>query len=215
MALIRKEIDNEKDWKAARLKQGIGASSSAAIVGMSPFQTSTELWQELTGQKERPDISGKEEVIRGHTLEPILRELFIATHPEYRMEYHPYDLLFQDSRPWAFCTLDGELEDTETGQKGIWECKTASLSNKAAWNKWDRRCPDNYYCQILWQFAASGYDFAILYAALFSLNGQITIREYFFNRKDCEEDMEWLMSEAEKFWQHVKAKTMPPMKLNL
>ena len=215
MALQRKAIADYDTWIAERKKQGIGASSAAAIVNMSPFMTSTDLWRELTGQKERPDISNKEEVIRGHKLEPILRELFIATHPQFTMEYHPYDLLFQESRPWAFCTLDGELCETETGKHGIWECKTASLSNKAAWAKWDGKTPDPYFIQLLWQISASGYDFAILYGALFALNGSITIREYRYERVDFEEDIKWLMEEAEKFWQHVQSKTMPPMKLIL
>lgn len=211
--MARRKIDNHDDWILARKEQGIGASSAAAIVNMSPFQSSTDLWKELTGQKERPDISDKEEVIRGHKLEPILRDLFVSTHPQFEMEYHPYDLLFQESRPWAFCTLDGEIVETETGKHGIWECKTASLSNKAAWAKWDGKAPDQYFIQLLWQMSASGYDFAILYGALFSLNGSITIREYRYEREDFEDDIAWLMAEADKFWQHVQNRTMPPMKL--
>ena len=213
--LQRKQIDNHDDWINARKTQGIGASSAAAIVGLSPFQSSTDLWRELTGQAEPKDLSDSEVVKRGHELEPILRNMFEVLHPEYRLEYHEFDLLYRTYRPWAFCTLDGELTEIETGRRGLIEIKTASLSNKAAWAKWDGRIPDNYLVQCLWQLECSGFEFAILYGALFSLNGSITIREYLIEKKEYEQDIEWLMGEAEKFWQHVQDRTLPPVKITL
>lgn len=215
MGVERKKLNNRQDWQIERQKQGIGASESAAIVGLSPWQSNIELWDIKTGNKKPKDLSANPDIIRGHRLEPTLRELFGALNPEYEIEYHEFDLVYQSERPWLYATLDGELTETETGRKGVLEIKTAAPQNKAAWSKWDSAVPANYMTQIYHQLLATGYDFAILFAALSTASGQIILRAYSFERSGLEEDLKWLLGEETAFWKSVQERKMPGIRVTV
>ena len=209
--LKRKELKSRSAWLKAR-QSGIGASEAAAVVGLSPWLTATELWELKTGIKEDKDKSDDEFISQGVRLEPVLRDLFGATHPDYTIEYHPYGILYQSDRPWLFATLDGELTDKD-GRKGILEIKTATPNGKAGWAKWDNQIPQQYFVQIVHQLLATKYDYAILYAALFNQEGNIFIREYSLEAEDAEMDMEWLLGRETEFWQSVESKSVPAMSI--
>lgn len=209
----RKQISDHDTWLKERLN-GIGASESAAIVGLSPYMSANELWELKMGIRKAKDISDNEVVARGVALEPALRHLFSANHSEMQVDYFPYDLISQEGREWLFATLDGELTD-EDGHKGILEIKTASPNGSQGWSKWDNQIPSNYYIQNLHQLLATGYDFVILYAALFTRDGQIIIREYRIDREDVEAEMEWLLKEENIFWEKIQSKELPSVKLVL
>ncbi len=211
--LLRKRINDRDAWLSER-KTGLGASESGAVLGVSSFMTATDLWKIKTGLTEPKDISGNDVVARGVRFEPAIREMFKAAHPEWTVEYHPYDMLYQEERPWMFATLDGEIT-TPDGEKGILEIKTASPTGKSGWENWNGQIPMAYYCQIAHQLNSTGYSFAILYAALFAQDGQITLREYLFNAEDMREDMQYVLEEETNFWQSVMDRKMPPMKLVL
>lgn len=192
---------------------GIGGSDAAAVIGLSPWLSAVDLWKIKTREKSPKDLSDNKLVQRGHDLEDPLRNLFMAIHKELTLEYHEFDQLYQDGREWLFVTLDGELTECETGRRGLLEVKTASPIGKSGWMKWDHRIPDNYMVQLYHAFLATGFDFAYLFAALFGSDEQITLRTYYIERQDVEEDLNWLLGEEERFWQHVQDRTMPPMKL--
>ena len=204
-----------EDWLATR-GMGIGASEAAAAVGMSPWQTPIELWQLKSGIIAPKDLSGNAAVEQGNRMEPIIRDFFMGMHlDEYALDYHPYDIIFQEERPWLFATLDGELTDA-TDRKGILEIKTATPNGKAGWDKWaNGNLPQNYYIQTLHQMLATGYEFVRLFAALYSMNGDITLREYEIERDDDRDDMEWLLEQETEFWQKVQRGIMPAMPLIL
>ena len=50
---------NAADWLAKRQEIGIGASQAACILGLNPYKSNTELWQELTGRKQADDFTAK------------------------------------------------------------------------------------------------------------------------------------------------------------
>lgn len=196
--LIREHYENREEWLAHRMR--IGGSEIAAVIGQSPFMSNVELWELKTGKRKPKDLSGNENVKYGVRLEGALRGLFQAEHPEMQVEYYPYDILYQDDTPYIGCTLDGELTETATGKKGILEIKTSQMVSKVAGLKWDGQVPMNYYCQCLAQLIATGWDFVCLYAQLKRLDGDSAIRLYRFDREDCQADMGWIKSEAERFW---------------
>ena len=45
-----------EDWLEER-KKGIGGSDAATILGLNPYKTSIDLWEEKTGRKDAEDIS--------------------------------------------------------------------------------------------------------------------------------------------------------------
>lgn len=198
--LKRIACEDRESWLIARGRQGIGGSEAAAAVGLSPWMTPLELWRLKTGQTKAKDLSGNAAVEKGNQWEPILRDLFAATHPEYQVEYHQYDILYQDERPWLFATLDGELLK-EDGRKGVLEIKTATPNGKTGWGKWSNgSMPENYYVQCCHELLASGFDFVRLFACLFSMDGSYTIKEYEVERCDAQDDIDWLLEQETRFW---------------
>ena len=147
-------------------------------------------------------------------MEPILRAFYAGMRPEYRIVHYPFDILFQEERPWMFASLDGELLLDD--RRGILEIKTATPNGKAGWEKWaDGKMPQNYYVQCLHQLLATGYDFVNLFAVLYSMNGDITLREYEIEREDVKSDLDWLMTEETKAFGYLERGEMPPQRLIL
>lgn len=212
--LERIVCNSREDWLEQR-NAHLGASEVAAAVGISPFKTPIRLWEEKTGRKKPSDLSGNPAVLFGQKAEEYLRGLYLAEHPEFTGDYHPFDILYQRERPWMTCTLDCELTNTTTNTKGILEIKTAETARKAQLEKWDGKVPDYYFAQLLHQQIVCGeeYKFSVLYAKLKLLNGNSSLREYEFTREDLAADREWLLTEAERFWWYVEHDTMPPVTL--
>lgn len=212
--LVRLTFQNREEWLAGR-GRGIGGSEAAAAIGMSPWKTPLTLWKEKIGAAKAPDLSGNAAVEQGRRMEAPIRAFFMAQHPEYELYYGEYDILFQNDRPWLFATLDGELTERAAGRKGILEIKTSTIQKSADWEKWRDQVPPNYYCQCLHQMLAAGYDFAILYAALYDYRGNLTFPPpYVFERTDREADLKWLLEKETSFWKSVETGTMPAQVLN-
>lgn len=206
------ELDNRESWLEYR-KASIGASEIAAAVGLSPFKTQLDLWKEKTGRVQPKDISSNPSVMFGNKAEEHLRGLYMAEHPEFDLEYHPYRIYIDDELPYLTATLDGELIEKETGRRGVLEIKTADCSKKAKIQEWKDAIPQYYYCQVIQQQMITGYDFSVLYAKLKYLNGDSALRSYEFDRSDLIEDIKWLREKAEEFWRYVANDIMPPLRL--
>lgn len=207
--LKRKVFEDRESWLAGR-GASIGASEAAAVIGMSPFESQYELWERKTGIKPPKDLSGNAVIEYGVRLEPALRTMFQAEHPELTVEYHQFDVLYQSERPWMTATLDGELTDAD-GRKGILEIKTSSVGKKSQYDKWRDAVPINYLAQTMHQMLVTGWDYVYLYAQLVKLNGDSEIRTYLIKAEEHKEDMEWLLSQETKFWQEfIMPRKAPP-----
>ena len=202
-----------EEWLSCR-EGHIGASEAGAIIGVG-FISKIDLWKIKTGKSHPKDLSGNEAVAYGTRAEDALRQLFMAKHPELRLDYRPYDFVYQSERPWLRATLDGELTDIESGARGILEIKTTSCLSRADWAKWNGRVPDGYYAQLTHQFLATGFDFAFLFAELMGKDGSSSLREYLFMRDEMQEDMDFLLGEEEKFWHCVETDKIPAVPLRL
>lgn len=210
-----KHFPNREAWLKGRKDfPGIGASEAASIVGASSWMSASELWQLKTGRKEPKDLSLNEQVSYGTHAEEHIRALFMLKHPEYKLEYRPFDFMYQKERPWLRCTLDGELVVPD-GERGTLEVKTAQIQSKSQYAQWNNRIPDHYLVQLLHQFLATGYSFAYLTAELMYTDGSSTLRSYYFRAQDYYDDMEWLLEEEEKFWDSVLNQKTPNVKLFL
>lgn len=204
---------SREDWLQAR-HSFIGGSDAAAILGLNPWKTNVELWEEKTGRKEKEDISDKEAVKFGSMAEPYLRELFRLDNPDLEVRYMENNMFLNDTYPWAHASLDGWLKDRE-GRTGILEIKTTSVQNYASVKKWENRIPDNYYCQILHYFLVTGFDFAIVKARLkFDFeNPYCQIRHYRIERQECENDIILLMDAERRFAENIKNDIRPSLLL--
>ncbi len=134
-------------WKAMR-KKFVCASDSATVLGISPYSTPLQLWEEKLGLRpERPANSAME---RGTRLEPIARDIFekkyrILMMPEVKI--HPIDT-------WMMASLDGISLDG----KEILEIKCTNRKNheiaKAG------KIPEYYKPQVQHQIYVSGVDYS-------------------------------------------------------
>lgn len=206
-----------KEWLKARQK-GIGGSDAASVLGISPWKTNVQLWEEKTGITEPEDISEKEVVRFGKESEAAIRQLFQLDFPEYQVSYDEFGIIANEPDcPFIFATLDGELTD-QNGRKGILEIKTTEIRRPIDWKKWKGQVPDYYYAQIVHQLLATGYDFAILKARIrerrdiFGEFGwSVTVRHYLFERSPLLEDIAYLKEKEIAFWRAVQTKTRPAL----
>ncbi|MBO5163217.1 MAG: YqaJ viral recombinase family protein [Ruminococcus sp.] len=205
--------ENREEWLKLRLN-GIGGSDAGTVIGVNKYKTNVQLWEEKTGITVPEDISDKPAVNFGKHAEPHLRELFrLDYQKEYDLDYHEFYMYVNDSYPFIFATLDGELTD-KGGKKGILEIKTVTIQNAMQWAEWEDKIPDTYYAQILHQLAATGWEFAILRAYIrYYKNGvlKVTMRKYTIERNDVQADIDYLIQRESAFWKDVTRKTRPAL----
>ena len=172
-------LNSREEWLEKR-KSYIGGSDAGAVVGMNPYKSNVELWEEKTGRKVPEDISNKDFVKYGTEAEKFLRELFKMDFPEYEVGYKENNMFLNSKYPFAHASLDGWLKDKD-GRMGVLEIKTTNIMQSAQKEKWKDRVPDSYFCQLLHCMAVTGFDFAILKAQMkFDYSGDImlTTRHY-------------------------------------
>lgn len=209
------DYNSREEWLAARAG-GIGASEAGIILGYSNFMTVQDLWKEKVGKKEPDDLSGNDRVEYGNAAEEHIRALFaLKNKKKYKVEYHPFRIYRNPSELWQRATLDGELIDLESGQRGIWECKTAWINSKASLEEWNGRLPMKYYCQVLHQMSVTGAEFAVVTAEMIFPDGESTIRNYHVKRESAEDDIKLVIESERIFWKQVKNGVCPPVVLKL
>ena len=203
-------LDSREDWLKAR-GQRIGGSEAAAVLGMNPYMSNTDLWRIKTGRRTAEDISDKPYVKYGHDAEPLLRELFKLDFPELEVGYVDNNLFVNSHYPWAHASLDGWLRDRE-GRTGILEIKTTEILQSMQREKWNKQIPDNYYMQILHYLMVMEADFAVLKAQLkYDFDGTIYCgtRHYWIERADVEADLKILEEYERKFWKCTQKGIQP------
>jgi putative phage-type endonuclease len=186
-----KDMSREK-WLSVR-NGGIGSSDAAAAVGLSPYKSPLELWLEKTGRKEPEDLSEKEAVFWGSTLEPILAAVY---QQRTGNKVRRVNAVLQ--HPTQFFMLANL--DRAVGYDGILEIKTASYHSAQLW---EETVPEAYQCQVLHQLAVTGKawaDVAVL------IGGQ-DFRIYRIER-DAEKIFDLIDLET-GFWQCVKDDVPP------
>lgn len=212
MAVRLTILKDRETWLEHR-KLGLGGSDIASVIGKNPWKSNQELWREKVGIKQAKDLSGNEWVQYGHDAEPLLRSLFALDFPEYEVIYTENNSYRNDKYPWALASVDGLLKDRKR-RLGILEVKTSNILQPYDWDKWRDKIPDNYYCQVLFYMAVLEADFAVLKAQLRrrGTDGlRIKTNHYFMERSEVEEDIKYLMSKGEEFWESVKERKEPAL----
>lgn len=201
-----------EQWLKER-KKGIGGSDAATILGLNPYKSNIDLWNEKTGKVKAEDISDKPYVKYGTEMEDILRESFKIKHPEFFITHKENTIIKHKKYPFLFASLDGEILEVATGREGVLEIKTSEILRSMQKEKWKDKIPDNYYCQVLHYLNVTGYEFAKLFAELrYDENYQVT-KTYTIERKDVEEDIKYLEQKEIEFWRYVEEDKRPPLVL--
>jgi len=202
-------------WLKSRT--GIGGSDASAILGMNPYKTNIEVWQEKTGRIIPEDISHKLYVKYGIEAEPHLTALFALDYPKYRVEANnTYRVYYHPIYRFLTVTLDAELMEIETLRLGVLEDKTTEILNSMHREKWNDQIPQNYYIQCIHELLVTGWDFVVLKAQLKTVYDEevrLNTRHYHIERKDVKEDLEYLQEQEVKFWWYVEHDKKPPLAL--
>lgn len=203
---------NSPEWLDFR-NTGIGGSDASAVLGLNPWKTNVELWEEKSGLKPPKEVSCAEAVEYGSKAEVWLAKLFELDFPEYRLTT-PKNIVYRRDG-FMFASLDGELED-RAGRKGILEIKTSTIFSSINRERWNEKIPQNYYIQLLHYLMVTGYDFAILKAQLkSSQQGGVYLqtRHYCIDVSDefVKGDIRYLREAERTFWEDVKSKKRPAL----
>ena len=204
-----------EEWLEER-KKGIGGSDAATILGLNPYKTNMQLWEEKTGRRQAEDISEKEYVKYGTNAEDLLRELFKLDYPKYEVKHDENTIIKHPKYPFLFASLDGTLIDIETGEMGILEIKTTNILQSMQKEKWKEKIPDNYYCQVLWYMGVYEADFAVLKAQLKWERGESVLevtKHYQIELEEVKDEIDYLMNKGAEFYEYIKTDTCPPLNL--
>lgn len=124
-------------WLKDRRK-GIGGSDVASIVGLSPFKTAYQVYQEK--REEVEDWKGNEGTDWGKRMEPMIRQWY-SDHTGRAVRV-PEEIITNAKYPFLLSSLDGFTDD----QRGV-EIKT-SRSMKGWGEPGTNEIPDYYMLQV-------------------------------------------------------------------
>lgn len=209
-------FENRDEWLNGR-GITVGGSDASSIVGMNPYKTNVDLWEEKTGRKVPEDISDKPYVKYGIEAEHLLRELFKLDFPQYKVMYEENNMFNNPKYPLAHYSADGWLID-ENGKFGLLEIKTSNILQSQQKEKWRDRIPDNYYIQLLHGMMVTEAKFAVLKAQLKSeFNGDIYLqtKHYYIDGMDpaVQLDIEYLKNAEMRFFENLKNDIRPDLLL--
>lgn len=200
------------EWLALRMK-GIGASDAAAVLGLSNWKSNQELWEEKVGLRQPKDLSENERVKYGQAAEKHLVALFKLQYADrYKVRVDKNVVYFRNG--FQFASLDGELTELETGDKGVHEDKTVLADSSLVWEEWKDKIPNTYYVQVVHQLLVTGWKFVIINPEFRWLdkNGEIATRTRRIKilAEEVAEDMKILDEAEHEFWGYVQRKERPP-----
>lgn len=203
-----------EEWHALRHKY-LGGSEAAAAVGLSPFKSVRELWEEKTGRVKKPELTG-DYIAYGQNAEKPLAELFALDFPQY-IATAPKDIVYISQ--YREASLDLLLEE-KTGEhkKGFCEIKTANDMNGNARKKWaNNSVPEYYYCQALHYFIVNPELKFAYFKAQIKINGgelpYIETLHRYIARAEVESDINLIADKEDEFWWFVTQNKQPNGKL--
>lgn len=183
---------NTDEWLEFR-KKGLGASDAPIVMGVSPWTTPHELWEEKTGRRTR-DVSNFA-TRRGHELEPVARA-------KYELETGidmPETLAIHQEYPFLRASLDGFNKEKNIVLEI--KCPGEEDHNLAL----NGQIPAKYYPQLQHQLLVSGADELHYYS--FRNSSGVLIRVAPDRLYICDD----LFPKLVAFWELVSTDTPPPL----
>jgi len=182
---------NYTDFVKAR-KNYIGASDAATIMGVSPWGTQLDLWEDKLGL--RPDRPDNFAMARGRELEPIARDAYMIQTGHIvtpKQVFHP-------TVPYMMANLDGITDDGSVCVEI--KCPGAPDHDLAVSGK----VPDKYFPQLQHQMAVTGLQELHYFSYR---NGDTALVVV----KLDSEYVKRLYIEEAKFWECVESLTPPEL----
>jgi len=187
----KREVDMSKfmgspQWLEERRK-GIGASDSAAVMGLSPWRTPYQVYLDKIGEAKPWDSNPQ--MSWGLRMEPALRQFYSdVTNRPVRL---PDKILYHSKYQFLLASLDGFTDD-----KRVVELKTSRISK--GWGEpGTNEIPDYYVIQVQHQMIVTDFNVADV---VVSIGGGVP--ELY--EVPADKELQEMIIEAEAdFWQRV------------
>lgn len=189
-------------WLEER-RTGLGGSDSPVVLGVSPFKSRTELWEEKLGRTADPDPTPAME--RGTYLEDVIANIY--SHRTGRQMIKRHGILRHPEFNFMLANIDRQLHSENGKGPGVLEIKAPGLQVFT-------RCkrdglPDYYIIQIQHYLGVTGRkwgSFAVFNAERWEL--------IHFDVERDDELINLIFEADQKFWFLVKTGT-PPEELDV
>lgn len=186
-----------EEWLEGRL-HGIGGSEAGIVLGLNPWKSRLELWDEKVNKTRHLDPDAEIRLKVGNILEPLIAEEYSKTTGR-ELEIRPQKV--HSKYPFILGNIDREILGSNRRGPGILEIKT-----KGAFTDWEDDIPVYYKAQIQHYMEIYGHEwgsFAILDM------GRLKIDIIDVERDD--EFISKLVKEEIEFWKLVENNTPPPI----
>lgn len=201
--------------------QFLGGSDAAAVLGLSPWATPMELWQQKTGRKpkEQPDAAAMKRFERGHRLEPFIRDMVVSKLRDQGLEVEllDYNQRYVDpEHSFLSCEIDFELlltGETEIGGRPVifdrehinGDAKSVTGFARKKWGEEDTEdVPIEYAAQFMHGLMVTGRRYCIV-AALRSFDDV----DIFWTVRD-DETIAGMRPKLVDFWVNHVLADVPP-----
>jgi putative phage-type endonuclease len=146
-------------WLKAR-RAGLGASDTAAILGLNNYRTALDVWLDKTSPADPVDDELSEAAAWGHILETPVARRTVKKHPHLGKLVPTPGLLAHPEHPWMLATIDFGLAERgrrDAPVRSLLEVKTTSVHNYRQ-NWIDGVPPAGIQVQAQQQMAVTGMD---------------------------------------------------------
>ena len=191
----RKSPDNYKDWLQDRKDNpSIGASASASILGLNPWQTEVDVWNDLVnGANPQEDNLA---MWLGREMEPIIKKLFMD---KTGLKVH------NDNK----IRIDDKYNFLTTNLDGLGVGESVPVEYKTTGAPWDGEIPDHYFVQIQHQMMVTKSPHIYFVSLSMGRRKELIIEKYERNNEFIND----MRSTLVNFWlNHVVTKTPPDPK---
>ena len=179
-------------WLEERRK-GIGGSDVAAIMGLSPWKTAYQVYQEK--RKEVEDWGGNSLTDWGKRMEPAIRQWYSdQTGRDVRL---PDKIMYHPQHPFMLASLDGFTDDGR-----VVEIKTAR-SGKDWGEPGTNQIPDYYAVQVHHYMTITGFQVADIPVSIAGSSPSLYVVEA------DKEISEMIIEACAKFWERVQSGNPP------
>lgn len=194
-------IVNREQWLEER-RTGIGGTDIGALLGLSPWKTAREVWDEKVGLTPIDDtMRGDAEI--GLFLEPLIRDKYeelTGNRVHIPSDDHPRFLggcSRHEKYEWLIGSLDGYVAPVEGAALGVWEAKAPWSTT--FWRIKREGLPEAWIVQLQWYLLVTGFSWGV-WAILDRNSGDLLT----FEIKADTQLQARLFEEGQKFWDCVK-----------
>ncbi len=198
VSVVTKDMSHD-EWLQNR-RSGIGGSDAGAIMGVNPYMSALDLYNDKLGITPPKDLSDNQAVHFGNVLEDVVAQEYTR---RTGIKVRRRNAQFAHAKyPWMLANIDRDV----VGEPMLLECKTAgAYFKKDEWGpSGTDQVPMHYYIQCAHYMCVMGYERADLAVLI----GGRDFRIYHIEKDKELEEM--LIEKEANFWNNHVLKQIPP-----